>query len=216
VGGDTTPPSKVTGLTGQALNASQISLLWAVATDNVGVAGYEVYIAALGIDYALGATTSSLSSVLSELSHSTLYLLKVRARDAVGNFGDYSDPLVILTPPSDVTPPSDLSGMSVHAVDFQALDLVWSAGTDDVGISSTNIEQCRGVDCTDFLLVAAVTSGTTLRVSGLLPQTTYRFRAKHADAAGNVSLNYSTVVTGTTLAVPVGTVTAVCRCKHHR
>lgn len=216
VAGDTTPPSKVTGLTGQALNASQISLLWAVATDNVGVAGYEVYIAALGIDYALGATTSSLSSVLSELSHSTLYLLKVRARDAVGNFGDYSDPLVILTPPSDVTPPSDLSGMSVHAVDFQALDLVWSAGTDDVGISSTNIEQCRGVDCTDFLLVAAVTSGTTLRVSGLLPQTTYRFRAKHADAAGNVSLNYSTVVTGTTLAVPVGTVTAVCRCKHHR
>src|SRR5690606_27061650 len=161
-------------------------------------------------------TPSTTSAILSGLSPAALHLLKVRARDAVGNFGDYSDPLVILTPPSDVTPPSDLSGMSVHAVDFQALDLVWSAGTDDVGISSTNIEQCRGVDCTNFLLVAAVTSGTTLRVSGLLPQTTYRFRAKHADAAGNVSLNYSTVVTGTTLAVPVGTVTAVCRCKHHR
>lgn len=216
VAGDTTPPSKVTGLTGQALNASQISLLWAVATDNVGVAGYEVYIAALGTDYALGATTSSLSSVLSELSHSTLYLLKVRARDAVGNFGDYSDPLVILTPPSDVTAPSDVAGLAVAAVDFQALALSWTAGTDDVGIVSTNIEQCQGASCTDFLLVGTVTSGTTLSVSGLMPQTTYRFRAKHADAAGNVSLNYSPVVTGTTLAVPVGTVTAVCRCKHHR
>lgn len=184
--------------------------------------GYEVYVAESGSDYTLGATPSATSAILSGLSPAALHLLKVRARDAVGNFGDYSDAIVILTPPSDVTPPSDLSGMSVHAVDFQALDLVWSAGTDDVGISSTNIEQCRGVDCTDFLLVAAVTSGTsgtsgtTLRVSGLLPQTTYRFRAKHADAAGNVSLNYSPEVTGTTLAVPVGTVTAVCRCKHHR
>ena len=214
--GDVDVPSQVIGLQGDALNASQISLTWTAATDNVGVTGYEVYVAESGAAYTLGAITSTTSAILSGLSPNTLHLIKVRARDAVGNFGDDSATIVILTPPSDVTPPSDLSGMSVHAVDFQALDLVWSAGTDDVGISSTNIEQCRGVDCTDFLLVAAVTSGTTLRVSGLLPQTTYRFRAKHADAAGNVSLHYSTVVTGTTLAVPVGTVTAVCRCKHHR
>ena len=66
------------------------------------------------------------------------------------------------------------------------------------------------------LLVAAVTSGQTVRLTGLLPQTTYRFRGKHTDAAGNVSANYSTIITGTTLAVPTGTVTAVCPCKHHR
>ena len=84
---------------------------------------------------------------------------------------------------------------------------------------ATAVRPCSArttVSSSALIVPLAVTSGTTLRVSGLLPQTTYRFRAKHADAAGNVSLNYSTVVTGTTLAVPVGTVTAVCRCKHHR
>ena len=214
--GDTEVPSKVTGLQGLPLNASQISLTWTAATDNVGVTGYEVYVAESGADYTLGATSSTTSAILSGLSPATLHLVKVRARDAVGNFGDDSDAIVILTPPSDVTPPSDLTGLLASAVDFQSLALSWTAGTDDVGIVSTNIEQCQGTSCTDFLLVGTVTSGTTLSVSGLMPQTTYRFRAKHADAAGNVSLNYSPVVTGTTLAVPVGTVTAVCRCKHHR
>lgn len=216
VPGDVTAPSKVIGLQGDALNANQIALSWTPATDNVGVTGYEVHVAESGADYTLGATSTTTSAILSGLAPSTLHLLKVRARDAVGNFGDMSDPIVVLTPPADVTAPSDLTGLLASAVDFQSLALSWTAGTDDVGIVSTNIEQCQGTSCTDFLLVGTVTSGTTLSVSGLMPQTTYRFRAKHADAAGNVSLNYSPVVTGTTLAVPVGTVTAVCRCKHRR
>lgn len=214
--GDVSAPSKVTGLVGEVLNSSQISLSWLAATDNVGVTGYEIYAAASGSDYSLVGTSSSTSSIISGLSQSTLYLVKVRARDAVGNFGSDSDAIVLLTMPSDIHPPSDLVGMAAAAVDFQALDLSWTAGTDDVGITSTNIEQCRGVTCTDFLLVAAVTSGQTVRLTGLLPQTTYRFRGKHTDAAGNVSANYSTIITGTTLAVPTGTVTAVCPCKHHR
>lgn len=216
VAGDVTAPSQVTGLQGQALNASQISASWLPSTDDVAVTGYEIYVAESGSGYTLGGTSTTTSAILSGLSSSALYLVKVRARDAAGNTGPYSDPTVVLTPPSDVTAPSDVAGLAVAAVDFQALALSWTAGTDDVGIVSTNIEQCQGASCTDFLLVGTVTSGTTLSVSGLMPQTTYRFRAKHADAAGNVSLNYSTVVTGTTLAVPVGTVTAVCRCKHHR
>ena len=216
VSGDVEAPSKVLGLQGMPLNASQISLSWTAATDNVGVTGYEVYVAESGSGYALGATTSSTNVILSALSSSTLHLIKVRARDAVGNFGDDSDATVILTPSLDVTAPSDLVGLVASAVDFQALDLTWTSGTDDVGVTSTNIEQCRGVTCEDFLLVAAVTSGTTVRLSGLLPQTTYRFRGKHTDAAGNVSANYSPIITGTTLAVPTGTVTAVCPCKHHR
>lgn len=216
VSGDVDVPSKVIGLQGIPLNASQISLTWTEATDNVGVTGYEVYVAESGADYTLGATPSTTTAILSGLSASTLHLIKVRARDAVGNFGDDSDAIVILTLPSDVTAPSDLVGLVAAAVDFQALDLSWTAGTDDVGVTSTNIEQCRGVTCTDFLLVAAVKSGQTVRLSGLLPQTTYRFRGKHTDAAGNVSANYSAIITGTTLAVPTGTVTAVCPCKHHR
>ena len=217
VSGDTTAPSKVVGLQGSALNANQISLNWTAATDNVGVTGYEIYVAESGAEYTLGATAATTSAILSGLSTNALHLIKVRARDAVGNFGDYSDTIVVLTPLSDVTPPSDITGLSVTAVDFQALDITWTAGSDNGSVPQTSIEMCRGAACMLFSLAATVNAGTnTLRVSGLHPLTTYRFRGKHTDTAGNVSVNYSPIVSGTTPAVPTGTVTAICPCKHHR
>lgn len=217
VSGDTEAPSQVTGLQGSALNANQVEISWTAATDNVGVTGYEVYLAEPGAEYTLWSTPSTTSAILSSLSPSTLYLIKVRSRDAVGNFGDDSDPIVILTPISDVTPPSNLTGLTVRPVDFQALDIAWTAGTDNSGTPKTSIEMCQGASCTLFALAATVNAGTnTLRVSGLHPLTTYRFRGKHVDAAGNVSEEYSSPVSGTTPAVPSATVTAICPCKHHR
>lgn len=217
VSGDTDVPSKVVGLQGSALNANQISLTWSAATDNVGVTGYEVYVAESGAAYTLGATASTTSAILSGLSPHTLHLIKVRARDAVGNFGDDSDTIVVLTPFADVTPPSNLTGLTVTPVDFQALDISWTAGTDNIGTPKTSIEMCQGTTCTLFALASTVNAGTnTLRVSGLHPLTTYRFRGKHVDAAGNVSEAYSAPVAGTTPAVPSATVTAICPCKHHR
>ena len=41
--GDTTPPSQPAGLALQAANQTSVTLVWAPATDNVGVAGYTVY-----------------------------------------------------------------------------------------------------------------------------------------------------------------------------
>lgn len=217
VADDVTAPSQVVGLQGTALNATQISLSWTASIDNVGVTGYEVYVADSVVDYTLGATSSTNSAILSGLSPNTLYLIKVRARDAVGNFGDDSDTIVVLTPLSDVTPPSDMTGLSVTAVDFQALDITWTAGSDNGSVPQTSIEMCQGSACTLFALAATVNAGTnTLRVSGLHPLTTYRFRGKHTDTAGNVSVNYSPIVSGTTPSVPSATVTAICPCKHHR
>lgn len=216
VAGDTTAPSQVTGLQGYALNATQVSAQWTTATDDTAVTGYEVYATDVGSDYLPVGTFSTVSGIISGLSPDTLYLMKVRAYDAVGNRGAFSDPLVVRTLMADIIPPSDLTGMTVTAVDFQALDVAWEAGTDDVGIVSSNLEQCTGAACMDFKLVVATQGSNSVRLSGLAPQTTYRFRGKHTDAAGNVSENYSTIVTGTTSAVPVGTVTAVCPCKHHR
>lgn len=213
--GDSTSPSQVVGLLGEPLNAGQIGLSWTAATDNVGVTGYEVYGADSGTYFLLG-TTSLTSTIISGLSADTVYLMKVRARDGAGNVGAFSEVIVVQTPPRDIVAPSDLSGMVATPLDFQSIDLQWSAGTDNFYIASSSIEQCVGASCSDFVLVATVFSGTSVRLSGLLPQTTYRFRGKHTDAAGNVSANYSAIITGTTLAVPTGTVTAVCPCKHHR
>ncbi len=213
---DTTPPSQVTGLSCQALNASQIACTWSAATDNVAVTGYELYADRELSGSVLVGTSATTNLTLSGLAASSFYVLKVRAQDAVGNLGTFSSALSVLTPFADVSAPSDLSGLTVTPVDFQALDITWTAGTDNVGVTGTTIEMCEGSACTLFALRSTVRTGTTLRVSGLNPITTYRFRGKHADAAGNVSLNYSSTVSGVTAAVPSATVTAMCRCKHRR
>lgn len=213
---DTTAPSQVTGLVCQALNATQISCTWNAATDNVAVTGYEVFADRESAGSVLTGTSTTTSVTLSNLTGASFYVIKVRAKDSVGNLGTFSDSVSVLTPAGDTTRPSDLTGLTVTPVDFQALDVSWTAGTDNVGIAATQIEMCQGANCTLFALQGTIVSGTTLRVSGLSPITTYRFRGKHADAAGNVSANYSPIVNGTTDAVPTATVTAICRCKHHR
>ena len=178
--------------------------------------GYEVFADRESAGSALAGASTVPSITLSNLTGSTFYVIKVRAKDAVVNLGTFSDTVSVLTPFADIIRPSDLSGLTVTPVDFQSLDISWTAGTDNVGITETHIEMCQGSTCTLFALQGTVLSGTTLRVSGLSPITTYRFRGKHADAAGNVSANYSPIVNGTTAAVPQATVTAICRCKHLR
>ncbi|WP_051941238.1 glycoside hydrolase family 48 protein [Phaeacidiphilus oryzae] len=78
--GDTTPPSAPTGLTATAVTASSVSLSWQAATDNVGVAGYQV----LRGGTQVGSTTS-LSYTDTGLTASTKYTYTVTASDAAGN-----------------------------------------------------------------------------------------------------------------------------------
>src|SRR5262249_39463390 len=40
---DTSPPSVPAGLTASAVSSTQVNLAWAPSTDNVGVAGYNVF-----------------------------------------------------------------------------------------------------------------------------------------------------------------------------
>jgi len=216
--GDSTAPSQVAGLVVTPVSSSQLAISYTAATDNVAVTAYEIHVAAGGADYALAAVTSGTSLTISELSPATLHLVKVRARDAAGNVGAFSDAVIGQTLFADGTKPSDVTGLAVRQIDYHTLEVSWDEGTDNVGVASTAIEQCEGSACTSFKLIATVlaSTGRTLRISLLAPTTTYRFRAKHADAAGNVSENYPDAVSGTTAAVPVGTVTAICPCKHRR
>ena len=82
---DTTAPSIPTGLTATAVTSSLINLTWAASTDNVGVAGYNIYRAGTKIGTA---TTNSYSD--SGLSASTAYSYTVSAYDAAGNVSSQS------------------------------------------------------------------------------------------------------------------------------
>jgi subtilisin family serine protease len=82
-GGDTTPPSQVTGLSAQAVSNTQINLAWSQATDNSGsIASYKIY-----RNNSLVATVTSTSYSDSGLTAGTTYNFQVAAVDAAGNEG---------------------------------------------------------------------------------------------------------------------------------
>lgn len=77
---DLTPPSAPTGLAHSSVFADSVVLTWNAATDNVGVAAYEVYVDGIARAIASGTTT-----IIANLSPWTSYQVAVRARDAAGN-----------------------------------------------------------------------------------------------------------------------------------
>ena len=77
---DTTPPSVPTGLSSPSQTSSSIALSWNASTDNVGVAGYDVYRGG-----TLIASPTGTSYTATGLAASTSYSFQVRARDAAGN-----------------------------------------------------------------------------------------------------------------------------------
>ncbi len=215
---DVDPPSQVLGLTGSILSPTQVQLSWTAATDDTAVTSYQIFISSNGgVVFTLVGTSATTTFNVLGLAPNLTYQFQVRALDAVGNQGDFSDAVSLTTSASDTTPPDTLIGMTATQIDFQTLELNWTEGVDNLEVTDTNIEQCEGASCTGFELIAVVTNnGTTLRVAGLRPQTSYRFRGKHVDAAGNASTAYSTPITGITPPVPAGTVMGICPCEHVR
>ncbi|WP_435269985.1 glycoside hydrolase family 6 protein [Streptomyces sp. 1222.5] len=79
-GGDTKAPTAPTGLTVSATAADSVSLTWTAATDDTGVAGYDVY-----RDGVKAGTATGTSYTDQGLSPATTYRYTVKARDAAGN-----------------------------------------------------------------------------------------------------------------------------------
>ncbi len=86
---DTSAPTAPTGLTAQPARTS-VTLSWKAATDDRGVAGYEVWRRRGAGTWARVAQPTSLSHVDGSLARRTAYSYRVRARDAAGNLGAYS------------------------------------------------------------------------------------------------------------------------------
>ena len=95
--GDTVPPSTPTGLSATPGQAS-LALSWSPSTDNVGVAGYNVYRGGNRL-----GSTSATSYTASGLSCGTAYDLAVEAFDTAGNLSARA-PLTASTSPCPPPP----------------------------------------------------------------------------------------------------------------
>jgi chitodextrinase len=129
------------------------------------------------------------------LAAATSYSYRVRAADAAGNLSGYSGVQSATT--LDTTPPSVPTGLSASAISASQINLAWTSSTDNVGVTGYRVERCQGAGCSNFVQVATP-AGTSFNDSGLAAATSYSYRVRAADAAGNLS-GYSSVQNATTL-----------------
>ncbi|MBI3043077.1 MAG: hypothetical protein HYY78_09655 [Betaproteobacteria bacterium] len=186
---DTQAPSVPTGLVGTVVSASQISLTWNPSTDNVGVAGYYVYLN----DQPLATTTATLFSHTG-LTAGATYNYRVSAYDAVPNHSAWTALVSATTPVPDTTAPSTPTGLSASGASTSQIDLSWAASTDNVGVTGYRVYR-------DGALLATLGSVTTYQDTGLAASTAYSYTVQAIDAAGNASAQ-SAPASATTQAAP--------------
>jgi hypothetical protein len=99
-------------------------------------------------------------------------------------------------PPADTQAPTTPANFQALAASATQINLSWAASTDNVAVTSYKVQSCQGAGCTGFAPLATVAT-VTFRSSGLTASTTYRFRVRARDAAGNLSA-FTPVVSVTT------------------
>jgi hypothetical protein len=110
--GDPFPPSAPGGLAASAVGPGEVDLSWAAASDNVGVTGYELFrCQGAGCSDFAPLTTAGPVTAYQDTSvvARTSYSYRVRAFDAAGNDGPFSDPASATTPAPPPAGPGPIS-----------------------------------------------------------------------------------------------------------
>lgn len=189
---DVTPPSTPTGVTATVQSCTSVSIRWNASTDNVGIAGYNVYRNGIKINSSLVVGTTYTDSAASQ---SSTYTYTVRAVDIAANLSAVSSGASAITGACpDTTPPTKPGNVSVTVLSCSSVRINWSASSDGVGgsgVKGYNVYR-DGIKINGSLIV-----GTTYTDSALTENTTYSYRVEAVDVANNISQK-STAVSATT------------------
>jgi fibronectin type 3 domain-containing protein len=180
---DSTPPSAPGTLTATGtLTTAQLS--WGAATDNVGVAKYDVY---------RSTTPGFTPSVANRIAQPTgttytdtvaagTYYYKVAAEDAAGNIGAPSNEASAIV--GDTTPPSAPGALTATGGVGKA-SLSWGAATDNVGVTKYDVYRSTTAGFvpgpTNRIAQPTGTSYTDTIAPGV-----YFYKVAAEDAAGNI------------------------------
>jgi len=175
---DTTPPSPVSGLHVTNTTQTSISYAWNAATDNIGVAGYNMFKGGSKID-----STTGLSYTYTGLTCGTQYTFAVQTYDAAGNTSDIAYATAINSTSAcgttDTAAPSTPTNLAATAATSSSISVSWTASTDNVGVAGYGRYQ-------NGALLSSGT-GTTYTFTGLNCATGYTLAVDAYDAAGNRS-----------------------------
>jgi len=190
-------PSAPSGLAASAASSTQVNLSWSAATETGGSIAQYLIERCQGAgcsSFTQVGTATQLSFSDSALSGSTAYSYRVRAKDAAGNTGPYSNVATATTAAPTLTAPTALSASSVSSTQ---INLTWGAASETGGvISQYRVERCQGSGCSTFAQIGTAT-GTSYNDAGLTASTAYSYRVRAADAGGNTG-PYSNLASATT------------------
>jgi hypothetical protein len=105
---DTQPPTQPTGVVATATSQTEVAVSWNASSDNVSVAGYEVY---RGADL-VATVTDGLSYTDAGRTANTTYTYAIRALDAAGNRSAPSDTASATTPAPPAPPAPQIEFVS--------------------------------------------------------------------------------------------------------
>ncbi|MBV8716469.1 MAG: fibronectin type III domain-containing protein [Chloroflexi bacterium] len=181
---NTTPPSAPTNLQASVATYT-VNLTWGASSGPNGVANYLV-------ERCQGASCTGFTQIATVPASATSYpdanvlpgsySYRVRAQDSTGNTSGYSNTASVTV--ADVTPPSAPTGLTATG-NAQTINLLWSASTDNVGVTAYLVERCSGSGCSNFSQIASQ-PGTTYSDPNLAVGN-YSYRVRAQDAAGNLS-----------------------------
>ncbi|MBO1101058.1 fibronectin type III domain-containing protein [Enterococcus hirae] len=191
---DLEAPTNPKNLKVNDVSSDSISLSWEAATDNVGVMGYLVYRDNQLIQTVTGADLAYTDNGLME---DTTYTYEVRAVDQAGNVSVASNAVTARTIMASSSPPAAPLNLRIDDVTTNSVSLSWEEAIDDVGVTGYHVYR-------DDQLVQTL-SGTDLTYidTGLMEDTTYTYKIRAVDQAGNLSEASNAVKARTKMTIEV-------------
>lgn len=191
---DTTKPSDPTVLSAIPASTTSMVLVWNASTDNVGVAGYNIYRGTTKVGTSPYPVYSDAA-----LTSSTNYCYQVEAFDGAGNVsakGPTTPVCATTLAAADTAAPSAPTSPMATATSASQIDLSWTA--------STSTDVAGYAIYRDTIKVATV-NGTRYSDKGLSSGTLYSYTVKALDGALNYSADSNMASATTQAGIPAAT-----------